>query len=915
MASASAAGEAQAALQAAAAARSKGDNPAAIVAFRAAIDAATEANDRRLLAIANGNLANTLRDTGRIDDALPLYEEALGWEDDPHGRAIIRSSQADALAMLGELRQALQTHQQRVAELESSGGSPRELAIALSRVAGNETQLGATDAALTLLDHARALIPGNDSEALAVNALQRAGAWREREAWSEAAAAFEEAWAHVQAHADASIAAAGDARYVQAFRRACLTRIPVERARPMLLNALIAKDRGDWIAAQQHLATARAAAAQQGDIALCMRIDLNGIAMLSDAGQLEQAAGLLDKLRHEAEKNALALPEAMANGALGVISARTGMSFGNLGSLGLYARAQALAAMHEHILRASALTPAEQTWDLMALRTGILDNQLALAAQGYHAHAFAAASFQRAAAVLPPDPPSFELANRLCGWLSALDALEQTDDADRLAQLLDRLLQAPGLNHRTLLVVNRTLGSHRTTSDPDRATTHFRQACDAAQALRATLPPGPKRSEANRDYSHLHRTLAHLLQGHGRDADAFDAVQHEKARRLTDMLALRRGLSDAPLRLAQVQALLHPDELLVDLVGDADDITAYLVGRDSLRSLRVPGATRALARAQFGDIEEREQALLTLCRTDPLLTALVERVSAAAGEGTRLIVVPDDALHNLPLHMIPLRGRPWSEAHPLSFLPAAGVLGLIDAPLDSRACFVAGDSALNLPEASEECRAIAALLGTRAHVGAECTRAAAETALRGQALDIVHLAVHGRGDPQRGGRASLLLGDDDVGGVAWVAFDELAAWQWRANLVVLSGCSTGVAGPRAGHELHSVARAALEAGAASVLACLWPVGDAVARSFMTAFHTALAQARAEGAVDLRLMVAKAQSAVELAAGDAAFDLGARRDGRPLATVPDAIASSAEPTTAWAPFVLLGRTTLPARAAA
>ncbi len=117
--------------------------------------------------------------------------------------------------------------------------------------------------------------------------------------------------------------------------------------------------------------------------------------------------------------------------------------------------------------------------------------------------------------------------------------------------------------------------------------------------------------------------------------------------------------------------------------------------------------------------------------------------------------------------------------------------------------------------------------------------------LRAGELDVVHLAVHGRGDAHRGGRASLLLSDGS-GGTEWVAFEELAAFHWRAELVVFSGCSTAVAGPRQGFGLVSVAHAAAERGAAAVIACLWPVGDAAARIFMTAFYKEFVLSRAVG---------------------------------------------------------------------
>src|SRR5262249_37895219 len=151
---------------------------------------------------------------------------------------------------------------------------------------------------------------------------------------------------------------------------------------------------------------------------------------------------------------------------------------------------------------------------------------------------------------------------------------------------------------------------------------------------------------------------------------------------------------------------------------------------------------------------------------------------------------------------------------------------------------VAGDSRGDLPHAAAECREVAALLGTSPLIGQQCTRGAIEAELRSRSLDIVHLAMHGRGDPRRGGRSSLLLANG-AGDTEWVNFGELITFDWKVNLVVFSGCSTGVTGPQHGHQLIGVASAAMEAGAAAVIGCLWPVGDEAAKLFMTVLYQSL----------------------------------------------------------------------------
>ena len=61
----------------------------------------------------------------------------------------------------------------------------------------------------------------------------------------------------------------------------------------------------------------------------------------------------------------------------------------------------------------------------------------------------------------------------------------------------------------------------------------------------------------------------------------------------------------------------------------------------------------------------------------------------------------------------------------------------------------------------------------------------------------------------------------------------------RPCTVVLSACETGVTELASGDEMVGLVRAFIVAGAARVLASLWPVEDAVTLAFMARFYGAL----------------------------------------------------------------------------
>jgi len=354
---------------------------------------------------------------------------------------------------------------------------------------------------------------------------------------------------------------------------------------------------------------------------------------------------------------------------------------------------------------------------------------------------------------------------------------------------------------------------------------------------------------------------------------------------------------------------------------DSLRITAYVVRADGIEVRHIPGSPESLQRGGAADVREREKQLVEACQLDPMLQALIDQVAGAIPEHSRVLLVPDGYLHNVPLHLVPRGGRPWCEQVSIGYLTAAAALSFpaATAPGTSRS-FVAGDSGGDLPGAAEECRKVARLLGAEPLVGQQCTFEAARAALQGD-LDVVHLAVHGRSDVRRGGRASLRFADGN-GGVHWVPLPDLAALPWRARLVVFSGCDTGVGGSQQDSELAGVAQAAAEGGATRVLASLWPVDDQATARFMNAFYQALIHQADKPSADLLAIMDAARDSLRAdnttaQANTTARGRSRRRDGRGINLAPDDDSTDASASIGvigdlltWGPFVLFGDPAMP-----
>ncbi|HWZ72684.1 MAG TPA: CHAT domain-containing protein [Casimicrobiaceae bacterium] len=894
--------------------RFHGDTQGTIATYRDAIAAETTAGDKNLLSAAYDNLGNALADAGLLDEALAQYAHALQYEAHSEGRAAILNNKAMRLVELGMLRSAADTFEQQVRELERAGITGSKLAVALDNAATTIFGQGDAADALALLERTAGLFAPDDLRGRTINALSRSNVQAALGNKEAAAAAFREA--HDFAFA---IARNVDSEhYRQGFEASRAARLgPGDPAYRLFIEGIRAKDANAWAPGVERLRQASDRARKAGDHAFALRIEANSGALLADAAQVEPAIRILSSVRHEAGTRGLAVPESMAIGTLASLAAGGADIHESLGPLGMHARVAVLREVHARIVADAQLDPAEASFETMD--AGANSAQLGKLAQEHYADDLAAAYYGRAVETARAVGAAFELANRLAGLRFVLARSGRVADAQAAATELASVLASGKLPERGQIIAHRALAEH-TESDRDAAIEHLRAACAAVERLRQRIAPGPGRAEVLREYPWLFHRLAERLREAGEDAAAWAALQGGKARRLIDVLSAGSGsgaIPDTPPAVAEVAKLVgdlagEEATLLVDLAIEQNGLTAYLVDCAAVRAVNVQGDLSQLAKGEEGDIRQREARLANLCLREPVLAQLAEAVTVAAPAGHRLLIVPDGFLHNFPLHITPVRGSPWCERAAIGYIPAAGVLrfGARGRRSAGRA-LVAGDSRADLPHAAAECAAVASALGTTPLLQQQCTRSAIEQALRAGELDVVHLAVHGRGDVRRGGRASLLLADG-AGGTQWVALDALTQQRWHVELVVFSGCSTGVAGRRQGHELVGTARAALEAGARTVVACLWPVADEATAVLMEAFYAALVREQKVGPVDLRPVLDEARAALRSWLDASAPYAGApRRDGRevppeeeaaeaPMADLP------ADHVLTWGPFMLLGQ---------
>ncbi len=229
---------------------------------------------------------------------------------------------------------------------------------------------------------------------------------------------------------------------------------------------------------------------------------------------------------------------------------------------------------------------------------------------------------------------------------------------------------------------------------------------------------------------------------------------------------------------------------------------------------------------------------------------------------TRLIIVPDGPLHRVPWDALRLGdGRFVVERYAIAIAPSAETLALLwsrPAPprgparllafgdptfgADTSGLFAAEGGLPRLDGSGREARLVARYASA---ADVRLREGASAEYLRHAPLDsfaVIHFATHALVDDRALGRTALALAPGKTAG-GFVTPGELAALKLDADLVVLSACRTAGGVVVDGEGVQGLTAPLLQAGARSVVATSWRVGDRSTVRFVEDFYDELARGR------------------------------------------------------------------------
>ncbi len=364
------------------------------------------------------------------------------------------------------------------------------------------------------------------------------------------------------------------------------------------------------------------------------------------------------------------------------------------------------------------------------------------------------------------------------------------------------------------------------------------------------------------------------LVAQGQSSQALEVAERGRARAFVELFATKTGQNPATLSaptIAQMQTLAQQQKATLVEYSQVDDRTLYIwvvkpTGEVSFRRSDLPpgqalSAMVQEARSLIGVRGRPSIKQASLSQPAPLANVrqqtnfkqwhqiLIAPIAQdlPSDPNQTVIFMPQGGLFYLPFAALEdAQGQALIEQHTIAIAPSIQSLELTS-QLKSRSGNPSGSNLIvgnpsilpsldlpALPGAEAEAKAVGSLLQTAPLLGDRATKSVVLNQMA-QAR-IIHFATHGLLDTYRGdvpGAVVLAAGKSEVDSL--LTSSEIADLKLKADLVVLSACSTGK-GDITGDGVIGLSRSLFLAGVPSVMVSLWDVDDAATAQLMTAFY-------------------------------------------------------------------------------
>ena len=424
------------------------------------------------------------------------------------------------------------------------------------------------------------------------------------------------------------------------------------------------------------------------------------------------------------------------------------------------------------------------------------------------------------------------------GFRQVLAAVSETEDRNSIWEAHSALARLYEANHRA-----------------DVAALEYQSALTALESMRAKLPRDEWKLSFQSASKQFYSDYVGLLMGRGETGRALEVVEWSRAR----VLAQKLGVLDATLHLNAVSRFRD-----IARAHRATLVSLWLGPKRSFAWVVTPKGVTAAAlppEAEFTSLVEAFQAAVQGLR-DPLETAnpaarrlseaLLAPLARLVPRGSRVILVPDGALHQLNLEALPAPSGPpryWIEDVSVEIAPSLALLGNgapAAAPRNAKSLLLIGApiASPDFPPLQDVANEVASVQRRFSSpvvlTGAAAYPAAYREAQPGR-FQYIHFAAHATANRENPLESAVIL--SPRGETAKLYAREVVGAPLRATLVTISACRGAGSRIYSGEGLVGFAWAFLQAGARNVVAGLWDVNDRSTALLMDRLYAGLAAGR------------------------------------------------------------------------
>jgi CHAT domain-containing protein/tetratricopeptide (TPR) repeat protein len=299
--------------------------------------------------------------------------------------------------------------------------------------------------------------------------------------------------------------------------------------------------------------------------------------------------------------------------------------------------------------------------------------------------------------------------------------------------------------------------------------------------------------------------------------------------------------------LEQIRAALPADTTLVEYFRIQDRSVACVLSRDQLHIAPVTLRPRIqkllqLLQLQLSKFRLDPQYVTTFSEalrqaTDGHLKSLYQELLAPVRHllnSEHLVFVPHGLLHYVPFHALHDGDSYLVDRYRVSYTPSASIYALAQSnkPRRLTESLILGIPDAQAPSIRAEVEALSNILPeAKLFVGDAATEEVLRT--HGAHSRFVHIATHGYFRQDNPMFSSIRLAGSHL------SLYDIYHMRLPSELVVLSGCATGLNVVTPGDELMGLVRGLLQAGAESLVLSLWDVHDESTKDFMIGLYTRL----------------------------------------------------------------------------